>query len=178
MDLNRGSLFSSPFANSSIEVIKGFLKPPQDILFDLRMNCIEVRIGLFLKNKQSCLRPCVTSPVQGPWLSGTSYINAGIEVVPGDLIVLSEGDRVLADAELLFCTNLSADESLLTGESVSVRKICSDGKTTMAEPEGDDLPFVYSGSLIVQGQGGRSCEGYGRRNADRQDRKSSAKCCV
>lgn len=78
---------------------------------------------------------------------------AGREVVPGDLIVLSEGDRVPADAELLFCTNLSADESLLTGESVSVRKLCSDGKTAMAEPGGDDLPFVYSGSLIVQGQG-------------------------
>jgi len=76
---------------------------------------------------------------------------AGREVVPGDLIVLSEGDRVPADAELLFCTNLSADESLLTGESVSVRKMCSDGKTAMAEPGGDDLPFVYSGSLIVQG---------------------------
>ncbi|MCX6676466.1 MAG: cation-translocating P-type ATPase [Methanothrix sp.] len=78
---------------------------------------------------------------------------AGREVVPGDLILLSEGDRVPADAELLFCTNLSADESLLTGESVSVCKICSDGKTAIAEPGGDDLPFVYSGSLIVRGQG-------------------------
>ena len=82
-------------------------------------------------------------------------INAflGREVVPGDLIVLSEGDRVPADAELLFCTNLSADESLLTGESVSVRKVCSDGPSAMTQPGGDDLPFVYSGSLIVQGQG-------------------------
>jgi Ca2+-transporting ATPase len=78
---------------------------------------------------------------------------AGREVVPGDLIVLSEGDRVPADAELLFCTNLLADESLLTGESVSVRKACSNGKSIMARPGGDDLPFVYSGSLIVQGQG-------------------------
>jgi Ca2+-transporting ATPase len=78
---------------------------------------------------------------------------AGREVVPGDLIVLSEGDRVPADAELLFCTNLLADESLLTGESVSVRKACSNGKSVMARPGGDDLPFVYSGSLIVQGQG-------------------------
>ncbi len=77
----------------------------------------------------------------------------GREVVPGDLIVLSEGDRVPADAELLFCTNLSADESLLTGESVSVRKVCSDGSSAMTQPGGDDLPFVYSGSLIVQGQG-------------------------
>ncbi len=78
---------------------------------------------------------------------------AGREVVPGDLIVLSEGDRVPADAELLFCTNLLADESLLTGESVSVRKACANGKSIMARPGGDDLPFVYSGSLIVQGQG-------------------------
>ena len=77
----------------------------------------------------------------------------GREVVPGDLIVLSEGDRVPADAKLLFCTNLSADESLLTGESVSVRKVCSEGLTAIIQPGGDDLPFVYSGSLIVQGQG-------------------------
>jgi len=77
----------------------------------------------------------------------------GREVVPGDLIVLSEGDRVPADSRLLSCTNLSADESLLTGESVSVRKVCSEGPSAMTQPGGDDLPFVYSGSLIVQGQG-------------------------
>ena len=47
---------------------------------------------------------------------------AGRDVVPGDLIVLAEGDRVPADAVLLSSTNLSADESLLTGESVSVRR--------------------------------------------------------
>ena len=81
---------------------------------------------------------------------------AGRDLVPGDLIVLSEGDRVPADAVLLSCTNLSADESLLTGESVSVRKVCSESAEklpVMARPGGDDLPFVYSGSLIVQGQG-------------------------
>ncbi len=83
---------------------------------------------------------------------------AGREVVPGDLIVLSEGDRVPADAVLLSCTSLFADESLLTGESISVRKICLESRseadmTDMSRPGGDDLPFVYSGSLIVQGQG-------------------------
>ncbi len=78
---------------------------------------------------------------------------AGREVVRGDLIVLSEGDRVPADAELLYCVSLSADESLLTGESVSVRKVCSDGASVISRPGGDDLPFVYSGSLVVQGQG-------------------------
>jgi Ca2+-transporting ATPase len=47
---------------------------------------------------------------------------AGREVARGDLIVLSEGDRVPADARLLEVTGLSADESLLTGEAVPVRK--------------------------------------------------------
>jgi len=81
---------------------------------------------------------------------------AGRDVVPGDLIVLAEGDRVPADAVLLDCTNLSADESLLTGESASVRKICAESlekSSVMARPGGDDLPFVYSGSLVVQGRG-------------------------
>ena len=45
---------------------------------------------------------------------------AGRDVVRGDLIVLSEGDRVPADAILLHCTDLQADESTLTGESVPV----------------------------------------------------------
>src|SRR5215831_5401139 len=47
---------------------------------------------------------------------------AGREVVRGDLVVLSEGDRVPADAMLLEAQDLQVDESLLTGESVPVRK--------------------------------------------------------
>jgi Ca2+-transporting ATPase len=77
----------------------------------------------------------------------------GREVVRDDVIILSEGDRVPADAVLLSCVNLSVDESLLTGESASVRKSSCDGSTEMARPGGDDLPFVYSGTLVVQGFG-------------------------
>jgi P-type Ca2+ transporter type 2C len=77
----------------------------------------------------------------------------GREVVRDDLIVLSEGDRVPADAVLVHCTNLSVDESLLTGESMPVRKIACDGSPEMGAPGGDDLPFVYSGTLAVQGIG-------------------------
>ncbi len=50
---------------------------------------------------------------------------AGREVVRGDMIILAEGDRVPADAILRHSINLSADESLLTGESVPVRKVAS-----------------------------------------------------
>src|SRR6185437_9886402 len=47
---------------------------------------------------------------------------AGREVVRGDVVMLSEGDRVPADGVVLSSGNLSIDESLLTGESVAVRK--------------------------------------------------------
>jgi len=78
---------------------------------------------------------------------------AGREVVRGDLVVLSEGDRVPADGVVFSAGNLSVDESLLTGESVPVRKAPWDGRAEMGRPGGDDLPFVYSGTLVVQGQG-------------------------
>ncbi|MGC1455381.1 MAG: cation-translocating P-type ATPase [Nitrospirota bacterium] len=78
---------------------------------------------------------------------------AGREVARGDVIVLNEGDRVPADAAILSCTNLSIDEALLTGESVSVRKTSCAELPPMARPGGDDLPFVFSGTLVVTGQG-------------------------
>jgi len=78
---------------------------------------------------------------------------AGVEVVTDDLIVLQEGDRVPADATILQSVSLLADESLLTGESVTVRKTEWDEVQKITQPGGDDLPFVYSGSMIVQGNG-------------------------
>ncbi len=77
----------------------------------------------------------------------------GREVVRDDLVVLSEGDRVPADSILLSSLNLSVDESLLTGESIAVRKIAGAEATEMCRPGGDDLPYVYSGTLVVQGRG-------------------------
>lgn len=77
----------------------------------------------------------------------------GREVVRGDLLFLAEGDRVPADAILRHAVNLSADESLLTGESVPVRKATSATCQAMDRPGGDDLPSVFSGSMITRGQG-------------------------
>lgn len=61
------------------------------------------------------------------------------EIVPGDLIVLREGDRIGADARLITSASLQIDESLLTGESVPVLKNVGDS--------------AYTGSLVVRGHG-------------------------
>jgi len=78
---------------------------------------------------------------------------AGRDVVRGDILILKEGDRVPADAVLLDCHDLKADESLLTGESVPVTKGPWDGVAQIGRPGGDELPFVYSGTMLVQGNG-------------------------
>src|SRR5512136_2366904 len=78
---------------------------------------------------------------------------AGREVVRDDIVLVSEGDRVPADAVLLTGSNISVDESLLTGESVPVRKVAWDGRLEMGRPGGDDQPFIYSGTMVVKGQG-------------------------
>src|SRR5579864_7710033 len=78
---------------------------------------------------------------------------AGREVVRGDIVILTEGDRVPADGVVLSCVSLSVDESLLTGESVPVRKSSGNAGLSIARPGGDDLPYVYSGTLVVQGHG-------------------------
>ncbi len=87
---------------------------------------------------------------------------AGRDVVRGDLLKLSEGDRVPADALLVSADGVRADESLLTGEAVPVGKRVAlpgelaatakpaDGAARVA-PGGDDGPGVYAGTLIVQG---------------------------
>ena len=80
---------------------------------------------------------------------------AGRDVVRGDYVLLAEGDRVPADTILLECSNLSVDESLLTGESVPVRKAAcaADAPHELGRPGGDGTPWTYSGSLVVKGQG-------------------------
>jgi len=95
----------------------------------------------------------------------------GREVVRGDLVLLNEGDRVPADATLISCQTLEADESLLTGEVVPVRKTLAAELPSDTRPGGDDLPFVYSGSLIVRGQGIAEVTATRGPERNRKDRK-------
>ncbi len=90
---------------------------------------------------------------------------AARELVCGDVLVLSEGDRVPADALLRQGDNLSVDESLLTGESVPVRKASSSSAVALDEPGGDDRPGLFSGCLITAGQGLADVVATGQRTA-------------
>ncbi|MEY4744719.1 MAG: calcium-transporting ATPase [Candidatus Parcubacteria bacterium] len=73
------------------------------------------------------------------------------EIVPGDVIVLSEGDRIAADARLLESRDLQTDEASLTGESVEVRK--SVDPVPADALLGDRRDMAWMGTSVVGGSG-------------------------
>ena len=93
----------------------------------------------------------LTSPRALVLRSGERRRIPGREVVRGDIVILAEGDRVPANAILVSSHDLQIDESLLTGESVPVGKMA--GAATAAQPGGDGLAGVFSGTVVVRGRG-------------------------
>ena len=73
------------------------------------------------------------------------------EVVPGDILVLSEGDKIMADARVLRSDGLKTNEASLTGESVPAEKII--GKLSAKLPLADRINMVYQGTTVVVGSG-------------------------
>ncbi|KAI9301320.1 E1-E2 ATPase-domain-containing protein, partial [Cunninghamella echinulata] len=74
------------------------------------------------------------------------------DLVPGDLLMINHGDSVAADLRLTKISNLEADESLLTGESVPVNKDLA-VLENLDEPLGDRLNMAYSSTVIAGGHG-------------------------
>jgi len=72
------------------------------------------------------------------------------QVVPGDLLLLDAGDKIAADARVVWSRELQVDESLLTGESVPVRKYAAELPAETELP--DRVNMVFSGTLVTAGQ--------------------------
>jgi Ca2+-transporting ATPase len=142
-------------ANLTTQLTGCFVKQPGSI-------AKQTFINSSMNSRPWWVRICAQSPAStyyfGPFDTRVEAVMAqwipGREVVRGDLLVLAEGDRIPADALLRWSTHLTVDESLLTGESVPVRKQANQSSPTeLARPGGDDSPVVFSSTLVVQGQG-------------------------
>jgi P-type Ca2+ transporter type 2C len=90
---------------------------------------------------------------------------AGREVVCGDIVLLAEGDRVPADMDLVAASNLSVDESLLTGESAPVAKQAAAPGQGPAVPGAGESARVFSGTLVTQGTARARVTATGERSA-------------
>jgi P-type Ca2+ transporter type 2C len=74
-----------------------------------------------------------------------------IDVVPGDVLVLEEGDTIAADARVIQSISLQTGEASLTGESVPVTK---DVQAIAADVGlGDRANMIYSGTAVTYGRG-------------------------
>jgi calcium-translocating P-type ATPase len=76
---------------------------------------------------------------------------AAEDVVPGDLLVVSAGDRVAADARLVRTTSLEVDESALTGESMPVAKRTE--QLAVTSPLAERASMVFAGTGVTHGSG-------------------------
>src|SRR6185437_14815954 len=85
----------------------------------------------------------LTAPEARVVRDGEQRLVPASEVVPGDLMVLAEGDIVPADGDVIEAAALLVDESALTGESVPVDK----------SPGGGQVPSVSAGTVVVRGRG-------------------------
>ncbi|SDK18490.1 cation-translocating P-type ATPase [Microbulbifer yueqingensis] len=97
------------------------------------------------------LRKLMVSRVLAVREGETVEVNAE-ELVPGDLVLLSSGDRVPADIRLMEVAGLQVDESVLTGESLPVTKTAE----TLPEPGlpvADRANQCFAGSLVAAGRG-------------------------
>ena len=132
-----------------------------EALFLLVFACLSVAITIVQESRSEKVLEALrnlASPRALVLRDGLRVLIAGREVVRDDVIVVSEGDRVAADATLFSSQDLLLDESLLTGESVPVTKLVqlNSGETTAKleiTPGGKDSPYLFAGSLVVRGSG-------------------------
>ena len=88
----------------------------------------------------------MSSPQAAVLRDGTPRKAAAAALVPGDVILLEAGDQVPADARILECSRLQADESAMTGESVPVEKRAAEALPADT-PLGDQVNMLLSGYL-------------------------------
>ncbi len=126
----------------------------RDALFIIAALAVNVGLGFYQEHKAERALAGLKSYLR----QRARVIRGGVEkevdaasLVPGDLLRLSQGDRVPADARLVFVNDLQIDEALLTGESLPAEK-----SALPSSPDavlGDQLSMVFAGTLVTGGLG-------------------------
>jgi len=131
------------------------LREWSDAGFIFAVLLINAAIGAFqeysAERSAEALRALVT-PHARVERDGTTHEVSAEDLVPGDIVLLESGAKVPADLRLVAEHNLAIDESLLTGESLTVGK----NAAAVLEREsalGDRVNMAFAGSLVVTGRG-------------------------
>lgn len=148
----------SQFKSPLIYVILGaalvslFMGEIKDFWIIMAVVLFDVVLGFFQEYQASATFESLKSlvkPVAAVVRDGERREIEAVQIVPGDIVILTAGDKAPADGRLLDAKSLSMNESILTGESEAVVK--KDG-----EP-------VYMGTTVASGRGIMEVEATGRR---------------
>jgi len=133
-------------------VISGFLKEWIDASIIFAIIIFNAVLGFYqhyraekaIKALKSMLIPAVKVMRDGKLMEILSN-----ELVPGDIIILSEGDKVMADARLIEVNELKINEAVLTGESLAVSKIADEVENCKTISERRNI--VFMGTIVESG---------------------------
>ncbi|MDP2629113.1 MAG: cation-transporting P-type ATPase, partial [Candidatus Harrisonbacteria bacterium] len=157
--LSRLRIFARQFQSPLILIllvagaITILLQDYRDATFILLAAFVNALLGFYQENKAEgalrALKQYVSETVV-VLREGSELVVETKELVPGDIIRLEQGNKVPADARLLFENDLNIDEALLTGESLPQDKsTLKDGADTVLA---DRKSMLYSGTTLVQGR--------------------------
>ncbi|MEK7074462.1 MAG: HAD-IC family P-type ATPase, partial [Patescibacteria group bacterium] len=148
----RSPLIYILLAASFIVFVMGEIVDSSIILFVLFFNAI---VGTLQEGKAqntlSALKKFVETNTT-VLRDGKDFIIPDIEVVPGDVIELIEGDKIPADARIIISHNLKIDEASLTGESEPIHKV-ADVLTNNSVSIAEQKNMIFKGTHIVAGNG-------------------------
>lgn len=138
----------------TIRGLEGWTGWPIDALVILVIVCLNAVLGFFQEarsQKAAAALTRVTAATAAVMRDGVPVRVPAVDLVPGDVLLLAEGDWVGADARLLQASSLRVQEASLTGESEAVLK---DPATLPGPaPLAERVNMVFKGTAVVQGTG-------------------------
>ncbi len=154
-------IFARQFTNALIlilvaaSVISGFLGEILDAALILAVVFVMGVMGFVQEYRaERALQELrkLASPTAKVVRGGVTKVVEASRLVPGDIVLIEEGDRVPADLRLVLSDNLEVDESSLTGESTPVQK---DHEQVLPPetPLGDRVNMAFMGTTVVRGRG-------------------------
>ena len=155
------AIAANQFANIIVVILLGAASVAfvlGDVVEGLAILCviiINATIGFFMEWKAERTLEALKRQVVATTLvirDGKEQQIAAAELVPGDLMLLSAGDRAPADGRIIETARLTVNEAAITGESVPVVKVSHSLSDPLASV-GDRLNMVYMGTSITDGRG-------------------------
>jgi Ca2+-transporting ATPase len=137
-------------------LISALLGEATDVIVILAIVALNAMLGIY-QEYQAEQALAALSRLQVPQVrvrrGGRIHEISAEDLVPGDIVLVGEGDRIPADGRLLESINLQVEEAALTGESVPVEKDIDAIKLQEAIPLGDRLNMAYMGTTVNYGRG-------------------------